>query len=60
MTVCTNDVTFEISSITLCQLRSRTLADAEDLVPSVVELEHERVALAAVEARMRPKVLPQE
>jgi hypothetical protein len=60
MTVCTNDVTFRnLVDHALPVAVAHALADAEDLVPSVVELEHERVALAAVEARMRPKVLPQ-
>jgi hypothetical protein len=53
MTVCTND-------LALCHLVedalpiavSEPLADSELLVPQVVELQHDRVPLAAIDARM--------
>jgi hypothetical protein len=39
---------------------SETLAHAEELVPAIVELEHEQVGVIAVEARMLAGELQQE
>jgi len=55
MTVCTND-------LALCNLIEhalpvsvlKTLGDAELLVPEMVELEHDRIGIAAVRARTLP------
>ena len=60
MTVCTNDVA-------LCHLVEdalpvsvpKALADPELLVAEMVELEDERIGLAAVDARMVAKVVDQ-
>jgi hypothetical protein len=61
MTVCTND-------LTLCHLIEDALplavpepfADSECLVPEMVELEHNRIALSTIDARMLAEVVDQE
>ncbi len=51
MTVCTNDVAgVDLVENRLPATVAQTFGDVEVLVPEVVELEHERVSLAAVDA----------
>lgn len=51
MTVCTNDVALgHLVENALPRAVSKSLPDAEFLVSEVIELEHDRVALAAVDA----------
>src|ERR1700742_4687789 len=51
MTVCTNDVALgDLVEDRLPVTVAEALSDAEALVAQVVELEHERIALAAVDA----------
>jgi hypothetical protein len=53
MTVCTNDVALgHLVENTLPRAVSNPLSDAEFLVPEVIELEHDRVPLAAIDARV--------
>jgi hypothetical protein len=57
MTVCTNNVALgHLVENALPRAVSKSLSDAEFLVSKVVELEHDRVALAAVDARVFTQV----
>jgi hypothetical protein len=58
MTVCTNDVAgVDLVENRLPPTVAQTCGDVEVLVPEVIELEHERVGLAAVDAGSRAKEL---
>jgi hypothetical protein len=57
MTVCTNDVALgHLVEDALPRAVSKPLSDAEFLVSEPIELEHDRVALAAVDARVLTQV----
>jgi hypothetical protein len=57
MTVCTNDVALGhlVENALPCAI-SKPLSDAEFLVPKMIELEHDRVSLAAINARVLTQV----
>jgi hypothetical protein len=58
MTVCTNDVTgVDLVEHSTPIALAKTSGDVEVLVPEVIELEHERVGLAAVDAGPRAEEL---